>query len=38
MEPMKKNKRPPWWFALAVWSGVAGAAGVMALAIGAASS
>jgi hypothetical protein len=30
----KRGKRPPWWFAIAVWSGIAGAAALLATAIG----
>lgn len=27
-------KRPPWWFALAVWAGIAGAAAALAATVG----
>jgi len=34
----RRGKRPPKWFAIAVWSGIAGAAAVLAAAIGVAQS
>lgn len=34
----KTGKRPPWWFPLAVWGGIAGAAGLLAAAVGMASA
>jgi hypothetical protein len=34
----RKGKRPPKWFAIAVWSGIAGAAALLAAAIGVAQS
>jgi hypothetical protein len=34
----KRGKRPPWWFPLVVWGGIAGAAGVLAAAVGMASA
>ncbi len=34
----RRGKRPPKWFAIAVWSGIAGAAAVLATAIGMAQS
>lgn len=30
----KRGKQPPWWFAIAVWTGIAGAAALLATAIG----
>ena len=31
------SKRPPWWFAPAVWGGIAGSAAIAAAVIGATS-
>lgn len=31
----RQRKRPPWWFAPAIWSGIAGSAAVAAVVIGA---
>ncbi len=36
MENLRK-KRPPWWFAPAIWSGIAGSAAIAAAVIGAAT-
>jgi hypothetical protein len=30
----ERGKRPPWWFAVAVWAGIAGATALLAAAIG----
>lgn len=30
-----RNKRPPWWFVPAIWSGIAGSAALAAALIGA---
>lgn len=38
MKKKKTGKRPPWWFPLAVWGGIAGAAGLLAAAVGMASA
>ncbi len=32
-----REKRPPWWFVIAVWSGIAGAIGAMAAMVGVAA-
>jgi hypothetical protein len=37
MRKTAKNKRPPWWFALAVWTAIAGVAGLLAAVLGPAS-
>ncbi len=29
----RRGKRPPWWFAPALWTGIAGAAALLAAAI-----
>ncbi len=34
MEETPRKKRPPWWFATAVWTAVAAASGLLALVIG----
>ncbi len=31
----EKQKRPPWWFITAVWSGIAGSAAALAALLGA---
>jgi hypothetical protein len=31
----RKKKRPPWWFAPAIWGGIAGTAAIAAAVIGA---
>jgi len=38
MRKTGKNKRPPWWFAPVLWAGIAGAAALMAAALGMATS
>lgn len=35
MEEKPKRKRPPWWFAPAIWGGIACSAAIVAMVIGA---
>lgn len=34
MDKQTRKKRPPWWFATAIWSGLAAASGLLAAVIG----